>query len=145
MKLFVVLICLFLLNIGYSQGNDSVSCSSRLRLLTNISVYIKDQQYETYIKRKFFRKKFELSLSDSSYEIVQFIITWGDPRNGNMYVRLNHGKMVTPELTDSSILNKENYSLEKVNPGTYLVFDCIIIKKETQFFRLPSFVINVIL
>jgi hypothetical protein len=143
MKLFVLSGCLFLLNICYSQNNDSINCSSVLRLQTNISIYIEGHQNEESIKRKFFRKKFELSLSDSSYEIVQFTITWGDFRKGNLYERLNHGKAVTSELTDSTITDKKNYSLEKINPGTYLGFNCIIIRKEGKFFRLPSFVIYV--
>jgi len=127
--------------LSYSQKSDPIKCSVRLPLLEEDSVYIKGKQGKRMINRKFFRKKFELAVSDRSYKIVGFYITWNDLR-AKIYKRGNRGAKVSPEI-EATKSEKEKYSLKNLEPGVVVAFDCIILKKGNEYFKSSPLVYNV--
>jgi len=120
---------------GFAQKTDPIKCSVRLPLLENDSVYIKGKMGKRKINRKFFRKKFELTVSNKSYKIVGFYISWNDLK-AKIYKRGNKGAKVSPDI-EATKSEKEKYSLKNLDPGVILVFDCIIVKRGNTYFQSP--------
>jgi len=141
-KLLFILVILFPAT-GFSQKTDAARCSIDLPSLQNDSVYIKGKQGKKIIKRKFFKKKFELTVSDKAYKIVGFYILWNDQR-ARIYKRGNKGAKVSPEI-EANKSEKENYSLKNIEPGVVVVFDCIILKKGNGYFKSPALVYDIAL
>ena len=126
---------------GFAQKADPIKCSVKLPLLENDSVYIRGKQGKRKINRKFFRRKFELTVSDRSYKIVGFYISWND-LHARIYKRGNKGAKVSPEIAASKS-EKEKYSLRNLEPGVVLVFDCIIVKRGNTYFQAPPVVYDI--
>ncbi len=140
-----LLLLTFILSIkGFAQDRDTISCFSKGVIASDeVSVHIKSKRDSKVIKRKFFRKKFQLVISDATYQIVSFRILW-DIRRKNMLVeRKNYGEFVTPEFENVEVENEKLYSLKNLEPGALLSFDCIIIKKGDTYYKVSPFVINI--
>jgi hypothetical protein len=118
---------------GFAQKADPIKCSVKLPLLENDSVYIKGKQGKKTVNRKFFRKKFELTVSNRSYKIVGFYISWNDLK-AKIYKRGNKGAKVSPEI-EAAKSEKEKYSLKNLEPGVVVAFDCIIVKRGNTYFQ----------
>jgi hypothetical protein len=133
MRFLLFIAAILLALTGFSQKNDPIKCSVKLPLLENDSVYIKGKQGKKIVNRKFFRKKFELTVSDRSYKIVGFYISWNDLR-AKIYKRGNKGAKVSPEI-EATKSEKEKYSLKNLEPGIVVAFDCIIVKRGNTYFQ----------
>jgi len=118
---------------GFSQKTEQAKCSGYFPLLNNDSVYIKTMQGKRVISRRFFRRRFELSVSDKSYEIVGFYINWNDDK-ARIYKRGNRGAKVSPEIGFFEA-GKKTYSLKNLEPGAVIGFDCILLKKGNDYFK----------
>jgi len=98
-----------------------------------ITAHIKGHLYESNIERDFFQNNFELVLSDTSYKIAKYNISWtaGDQYTVYIFQKLIKGpKMVIGPANDSL-----------VKSDGILAFDNIIIQKGMDYYKVPAFVI----
>ena len=130
--LFIIALLQFPL-LGFSQKTEPIKCSVNFPLLKNDSVYIKGMRGKKAISKKFFKRKFELAVSNKSYKIVGFYINWNDLQ-AKIYKRGNRGARVSPEIGIFEN-DKKKYSLRNLEPGVVIGFDCIILKKGNEYFK----------
>jgi len=145
-KLFITSVFFLISCTCSSQGRDSIICSNEnAQLNTDVTPFIKGKKGVKEIKWKFFYKRFELKLSDPSFEIVRFTITWDDRRKDMIVERVNYSSIVTTDLENSNISDKKNYSLKNIAPGSLITFDDILIKKDGVCYHIPPFIVYTIL
>ena len=147
MSIVIIHIVFILLSVTcFSQDGDTVDCNWVTALKAeNVSVFIKGKEGKQDIKWKFFFKKFSLELSDNSYQIISFNITWFSNRKSSLILRKNLGSLVEPDLQDETIENKENFSLSTIEPGVLIAFDSILIEKDGVCYKAKPFIANTIL
>lgn len=132
------------------SGQDTLPCSMRdkLPVAENVHPYIKGKKGKKKIQWKYFYKGFELLLSDESYRIVSFHLTWDVIRlNNSMIVsRNNTGSFVSKDLPDSMQVNdKSVFSLTTIPPGSLIAIDSILASKDGVCYRIPSVVFYTVL
>lgn len=111
----------------FSQQTDTLICADKN--ISFINAFIKGKRGKENIKWRFFYKEFKLDLSDPSFEIVQFCITWDDRRKNMLISRLNKGYIVKTEIESYMGSDKDSFSLENITPGILITFDRIVEKK----------------
>ena len=142
MKTIIFLFLIILSSDALGQKKTSTAnCTMKLSYLQNDSVYIKGKLGKRTITRKFFRKKFKLTVSDHDYKIVGFYISWND-KKARIYQRGNKGAIVSPDI-NATKSEKKSYSLKNIEPGVLLTFDCIILKKGNEYFKSTPLVYDI--
>lgn len=92
-----------------------------------------------------FYKEFELELSDPSYKILSFQMTWDVKRKGMLVSRKIKGSLVSVEIEDDNVENKMNYSLHTIEPGGLITFETILIEKNGICYKVKPFIIYTVL
>ncbi len=138
MKVFFLITGILFSSVLCSQIKDSVVCNKEDIKYPADTVYahikgielIKEGVFE--VSAGYFNNQTQLLLSDSSYKVARFSITWSD--ENNIYERPNKGSIINPDFIDKDNLLKEEYSFKKLRPGFYMAIDRIIIEKEGKCF-----------
>lgn len=143
-RFILVLLLLSVKLFCFSQNERKDSCTlDSLTKASNVFAFIKGKEGKRSIEWKFFYKGFELKLTDSSYEIIGFCMTWDDRRKEMLMSRCSSGNIATTEFEDPKVTDKSIFSLKRIAPGTLFTIDRIRIKKDGVCFYVPGIVINV--
>jgi hypothetical protein len=129
--------CILLL-ITFFSFAASAQTDSSIKKLPNGTVpvaFIKGHRYEQKISAELFKKDFELALSDSSYEIVSFVVNWDDSVTNIISEKLNYGSVVKMPEFDPT--------LATISVNSVGFFEKIVIKKNGQLYYACSFVYKV--
>lgn len=113
-----------------SQTADSMICKGTPQF--EVTAFISDHQYQGFFDKDFFKNDFTLALSDTTFTIAGFRISWTD--NKSIFAAPIRGNKV-PVI-------EKNYSLNKLDTGLYVAFDCITIQKNNSYYKVPSFIVN---
>lgn len=145
-KYLIIIVCLLINSVCFSQTRDSNICNRQnSRIDTTITVFIKGKKGKKNIKWKFFYKKFELTLSDPSYEIISFHMVWDVRRKDFIVERIVNGNIVTPDIEDTGKPDRDNYSLKNIEPGVIITFEQIRIRKDGECYLIRPLLIYTIL
>lgn len=140
-KYIIFFFFLFFPIFAFSQIMDSTDCSWGKAINSeNVTVFIKGKKNKDKIKWKFFYKEFELQTSDPSFKIEKFQMTWPIKRKGVLVNRIVLGNVIKTDILDNG-----QYSLKSIEPGSYITFDTIIIKKDGVCFKARPFIVYTIL
>jgi hypothetical protein len=114
---------------GYGQEKDTISCKGLAQF--EVTAFISGHQYENYFDKDLFKKDFNLALSDSTYTIVSYNVSW-DHKQSVIYSVVIKGSHVP--------VTEKNYTLNDLDTGSAVAFDCITIKKGKVVYMAPAFV-----
>jgi hypothetical protein len=90
-----------------------------------IETFIKGHPYEEKLESSFFTRDFEITVSDSSYKVVSFTITW-DSQNGDtafIHERVYRGNTVKMKKVDNG------YEDVIIPPATAITIENVWVKK----------------
>ena len=96
-----------------------------------VTAFVEGYPYQSIIEKSFFTNDFNLALSDSSYKLVRYLVSWADT-SGRI-----HAFPVTGSLM---MANHPDHSLGELD--ALIAFEQIIITRDKKFYRVPAFVIT---
>jgi hypothetical protein len=139
LKYLILLYFCFLFNKGISQDSGGI-CDSSIK--APIRAYFEGYSYKYEdgsgfeifrMERSYFKKEFRLSLSDSSYRIIKFSFTT-NLANGDLLEIIGGGEGIK--------VDRDKYTelLHKITRRSLISVDNIIVSKNGQCYKVPSFV-----
>ena len=146
------LICFHLLilsiNNAKAQISDTVLCKYQNAIpTTEVNALIKGKKGKKEIKWKFFYNGVELELTDTSYKIEGFIMTWEINRFQKSMIVERHvkGAKVNSEIENDNNVEKADFSLSTIAPGILITFESIIVRKNGICYKIPPFLVTTVL
>jgi hypothetical protein len=97
-----------------------------------VTAFISGHQYQDFFDKDFFKNDFTLTLSDTTFTIAGFRISWTDRKS----------IFAAPVRGNKVPMIEKNYSLNQLDTGLYVAFDCITIRKNNGYYKVPSFIVN---
>jgi len=123
-----------LLSWSICVGQKTDSNFTKTEVQYEVNAFIKGYQFENGIDKDILKNDFELGLSDTSYVIVHFSVSW--EIGESIYVRT---------VTGNHVSVTGNFgTLTQIDTGTAVVFDNIVIRKGQTFYWAPAFIAEAI-
>jgi hypothetical protein len=140
----IFLFLLFLTVQCKSQITKNTLCEGNKILLdTGINVYIKDKKDQQVIEKTFFQTPFQLEVSDDSAQIISYYVSWHNTMTGISYMWSNKGNIVDPNPDSKDVEYRTAASLKRLNSGTKLALEMMLIKKDGNCYIIPPLIVTV--
>ena len=72
---------------------------------------------------------------------MSFVITWDDRRNDMIVERINLGEKIRPDIENSDLPDKNNYSLKNIAAGAMITFEYILVRKDGICYKVRPFLV----